>query len=434
MLLDRSLGLGPGLRESPRETLIREPAVGDLLGPGAKAIVAASREGKVYAFDGRGDRLPGFPVSIARGGSLQVSPEQVLETGILSRPVLADLDGKEGAEVLVSALDGKLYAWRGDGRPLPGFPVVVRDPRTKRGAKLVSTPAVGDIDGDGRPEIVVGSNALREGMGAAFAIRAEGNLHPQGPFVPGWDPVELPLLRGDLLPTLATGIQMTPSLVDADGDGDLEAVLFGVTGSGIYLLDHRPDAPPRFLARFALSPAPDSALQGVSFLASPGSPLVTDADGDGALELYAPLLPMRMLTMRSNPGVPLDVPPAVGGWTLRAGDAEGESVPMLPTYPRRMEDLTILAPPAAADVDGDGRAEILLGSGGYLLHAFEAGGGEAAGFPKFTGGWIFSAPAVGDVDGDGEREVVSVTREGLLFLWRLPRTAPSPSADARPAR
>jgi hypothetical protein len=267
-------------------------------------------------------------------------------------------------------------------------------------------------------------------MGAAYAIRARGNLHAGGPFVPGWNPIQLPLLRGDLLPTLATGIQATPALADVDGDGDVEVVLFGVTGSGVVLLDHRPGGPPRFLARDALAPAPDSAVQGTSFLASPGSPLVTDSDGDGVMELYAPLLPLRMLTMRSHPGVPLDVPTVLGGWPLRAGDPDGEPVPMLPTYPRRMEDLTILAAPAAADVDGDGRAEILMGSGGYLLHAFHREGGDAPDFPKFTGGWIFSAPAVGDVDGDAERELVTVTREGLLFLWRLPATAPSPARAA----
>ena len=165
-------------------------------------------------------------------------------------------------------------------------------------------------------------------------------------------------------------------------------------------------------------------MQGVSFLASPGSPLVADTEGDGVPELYAPLLPLRMLTMRTSPGIPLDVPPALGGWPLRGEVEEGNAIPMISGYPRRMEDLTILAAPAAADVDGDGHAEILLGSGGYLLHAFAHGGVEAAGFPKFTGGWIFSAPAVGDLDGDGERELVSVTREGYLFAWRLPATAP----------
>ena len=96
----------------------------------------------------------------------------------------------------------------------------------------------------------------------------------------------------------------------------------------------------------------------------------------------------------------------------------------MPRYPRRMEDLAILATPMACDVDGDGGKEILFGSGGYLLHAFRKEGGEAAGFPKFTGGWIFSAPAVGDLDGDGRLELVSVTREGYLFAWELPPPAP----------
>jgi hypothetical protein len=263
-----------------------------------------------------------------------------------------------------------------------------------------------------------GIERLAGGAGAAYALSSEGKL------LPGWNPFEVPLLRGDLLPTLATGVQMSPVLVDADGDGDQEVVLYGVTGTGIFLLDPRPGTAPRTAARYSLSPGAGSALQGTSFLASPGSPLVADTDGDGAQELYAPLLPLRMLTMRTSPGVPLDVPPALGGWELRAKDASGNSVPMISSYPRRMEDLIILAAPVAADVDGDGGAEILLGTGGYFLHAFARGGGEAAGFPKFTGGWIFSPPAVGDLDGDGQRELVSVTREGNLFVWRLPATAP----------
>ena len=234
-----------------------------------------------------------------------------------------------------------------------------------------------------------------------------------------------------LLPTLATGVQMTPVLVDVNGDKDMEVVLHGVTGSGIFLLDHRPGAEPAILARYSLEPGPGSEFEGISFVASPGSPTVTAGDS-GELELYAPLLPLRMLTMATNPGVPLDVPPALGGWSLRPSASPGPSAPMLPTFPRRMEDLTILAAPMAADVDGDGSQEILLGSGGYLLHAFKKTGGEAEGFPKFTGGWIFSAPAVGDLDGDGRQELVSVTREGYVFAWRLRRAgSPPPPTSLR---
>ena len=79
-----------------------------------------------------------------------------------------------------------------------------------------------------------------------------------------------------------------------------------------------------------------------------------------------------------------------------------------------------------------------MGSGGWLLHAFTGARGEVTGFPKFTGGWIFSAPAVGDLDGDGRPELVAVTREGYLFAWDVGRREPpgfkDPSARSRGAR
>lgn len=424
--LDRTPPVDPAGRTSqsgeaalPRETVIREAAIGDVFGDGRPVIVVASREGKVYAFDARGERLGAFPVSTDAERARRATKTERIEGGVLSRPLLVDLDGKPGLEIVVTSLDGHLYAWRGDGRTLPGFPVGVEDPRLGPGQrqKLVSSPAAGDLDGDGRPEIVFGSNGGRDGLASAWAVRARGNLHPGGSFLPGWRPLEVPALRAELIPTLASGVQMTPALVDADDDGDEEAILYAVTGPSILLVDHSRSEGPRVLASFSMAPGEAGQVTGTSFAAETGSPLVADADGDGAPELYAPLLPLRMLTLRAKPGVPLDVPLALGAWRVPINGEVGQRVPMLPTYPRRMEDLMILARPAAADVDGDGAKEILMGSGGYLLHAFRNAGGEAAGFPKFTGGWIFSEPATGDLDGDGRIEVVTVTREGWLFAW-----------------
>ena len=75
-------------------------------------------------------------------------------------------------------MDRHVYAWNDDGSPVPGFPVLVVDPSKvasvdsqthavsfnsnagealNQGAIIV-TPAVGDLTGDGRPEIVVGTN------------------------------------------------------------------------------------------------------------------------------------------------------------------------------------------------------------------------------------------------------------------------------------
>jgi hypothetical protein len=359
------------------------------------------------------------------------SRERRISPGVLSRPVLADLDGKPGVEIVVSSLDGQVHAWRADGRPLDGFPVALahrRRPDLR--AQIVSTPAVGDLDGDGRPEIVVGWNGLVGETAGAFALRASGTRHPAGPFLRGWDPFEIVALNPTLLPTLATGVQMEPVLADVDGDRDVEAVLYAVTGDTILLVDQGPTGP-RVVARYAMTPGAESGFHDISFVAGTGSPIVADTDGNGSAELYAPLLPLRMLTLRAKPAVPIDVPLALGGWEL-VGASGPSRVPMLPGWPRRMEDLMIFARPLAADVDGDGLLEVLMGSGGYLLHAFRAAGGEAAGFPKFTGGWTFSAPAVGDADGDGRPDLVSVTREGYLFAWELPGPRrPAPRRGAR---
>ncbi len=140
-----------------------------------------------------------------------------------------------------------------------------------------------------------------------------------------------------------------------------------------------------------------------------------------------------MLTLRSKPGIPLDVPLALGAWSVDGEPHDRSLIPMLPNYPRRMEDLMLYASPSAADVDGDGTAEILRGRGGYLLHAFARSGGEAAGFPKFTGGWVFSAPGIGDLDGDGRPDLVAVTREGYLFAWELGPSEAAGPADASSA-
>ena len=95
----------------------------------------------------------------------------------------------------------------------------------------------------------------------------------------------------------------------------------------------------------------------------------------------------------------------------------GKTGAMLPASPMVLEDFTFFNSQAIADLDGDDYPEVITGSGGYFVHAFNACGVEPAGWPKFTGQWIISTPAVGDVDGDHKLEVVVGTRDGWLYAW-----------------
>jgi hypothetical protein len=92
----------------------------------------------------------------------------------------------------------------------------------------------------------------------------------------------------------------------------------------------------------------------------------------------------------------------------------------LESYPRAIDDWTVYAEPALADVSGDGVPDVIAGSGMFLLHAFGSDGYDQPGFPKLSGGWIMTTPAVGDIDSDGLNEVAAVTREGWILVWDTP--------------
>jgi hypothetical protein len=102
----------------------------------------------------------------------------------------------------------------------------------------------------------------------------------------------------------------------------------------------------------------------------------------------------------------------------------------MPGYPRATDDFQLLSQASIARVAGTGaQRQALVGTGLYQLHAYGPAGTEAAGWPKFTGGWIESTPAVGDADGDGKLDVAAVTREGWSFLWKTPVGACGGSND-----
>jgi len=88
-----------------------------------------------------------------------------------------------------------------------------------------------------------------------------------------------------------------------------------------------------------------------------------------------------------------------------------------PAFSMDLEDSNWYCNAAVADISGDGYAEMVTGTGGFMVHAPDIFGQETESWPKFTNNWTVSAPTIGDADADGMLEVFVHTREGNLFGW-----------------
>ncbi len=157
-------GVNPG-----HEPIFTNLAVGDLDHDGRQWIVGTSSTGRVYVWDSHGHRRPGWPKTLDTGVTKPPIPRpadpytRLPITGATAPPVLGDLDGDGKLEIIQSGWDGRIHAWRPNGQDAPGFPVEVTLPpgtTPPSGLNLINDhkldlpPALAQLDNDPEPELV----------------------------------------------------------------------------------------------------------------------------------------------------------------------------------------------------------------------------------------------------------------------------------------
>jgi hypothetical protein len=134
------------------------------------------------------------------------------------RVVFSDVDGDGKTEMIAGSKDGFLRLYRNDGsKDVPHWRL---EGNYFDGIKVgaFSVPAAGDIDGDGRIEILVGTGGFSNDSGKVIAYKNAGSAGS-----PVWKRMDTTVID--------VGDDATPALFDVDSDGKADLIVGNSTGT-----------------------------------------------------------------------------------------------------------------------------------------------------------------------------------------------------------
>ncbi|MEK6645898.1 MAG: VCBS repeat-containing protein [Candidatus Firestonebacteria bacterium] len=331
-----------------------------------KCEVAIAGTQQIYLFNYKGEILAGWPKQTWVTESFQT--HSCISAG--------DIDGDGKKEIIAISKNTptvnqpptvKISVWDIKGEYKAGWPQTINGI-----IEYALTPTVVDINKDGKDEIII----------SVMLPRARGNLgavyifEGLGKELLGWPQTIPPINENSAwISSVAVG--------DIDKDGILEIVV-GTINAQVYAwhLDGR-----------LVNNFPVRGNEEDRFYTAPS---LGDVDGDGFLEI------------------------AIGGCNnnqaslLYLWKYDGK---LVSEWPKNISS-NIQSNVVFADLDGDKKNEIVFGTNaGEKLYVLKGDGSNFAGWPQILDSWICNDAVIADLDGDNKLDIIIGSSEQNLYAY-----------------
>ncbi|TRU34674.1 MAG: VCBS repeat-containing protein, partial [Microcystis aeruginosa Ma_MB_F_20061100_S20] len=197
--------------------------------------------------------------------SRSTNPFGLTDVGLAAVPTLVDIDGDGDLDAFAGNSDGNTLFYRNTGSAsAPAFATPSTNPFGLTDVGFRAKPALVDIDGDGDLDALVGDQS-----GNTLFYRNTGTKSAPAFATPSTNPFGL----------TDVGSFAKPTFVDIDGDGDLDAFVGNTDGNTLFYGNTGSASAPAFAA-------PSTNPFGLTDVGDSAAPTLVDIDGDGDLDAF----------------------------------------------------------------------------------------------------------------------------------------------------
>lgn len=308
-------------------------AIGDMRGNGDMILIVGTTDGRAYAFESDGSPVDGWPYDTGGGGSTYVTIGALL--GPYHRMAVV------ASGEIIRIVNDNAVPYHGLYWTWPG--------------RTINAPlAVGDVDGDGLPEIVGAASDW------VFAIHA---TEPSGVFGRG----------------MPADVSDAVTLGDFDLDGDVEVVV-PLSNGYLYLLD---DDGSDFPGAWPFDAASGGDLS---------SAAIANCLGNGEPEIAV-----------------------ANHWSIDVHLLWEDGIEQM-GYPVQTDGWYIWGSPIMGYLADNASADVIAGARGARGWAWDNFGGRVDGWPEEFEDNVQLTPAMGDLDLDGSAEIAFLSTGQLIVV------------------